>query len=213
MHNNGEWPTNGRFVPAGNAVSIAIEASQYKTSKKLRVFAPEDRQCYFDDVSITDEINDEVMHIRGLPYLRANCIVACRRYYLMKYCNCSVDFFYPGESVRDAPVADSHIVTSFRLILDYGYPSCTVTGLQCLSYLNCKLKLRFKNTKRITEFRPFQRSWPLKNRKNRPLISRTLKSASVAIVCPNASASNTDMRWNRTWDGNCLHFELHFQLK
>lgn len=70
-----------------------------------------------------------------------------------------------------------------------------------------------KTQNEFTEFRTFQRSWPLKNRKNRPRISRILKSASVAIVCPNAFASNTNMRWNRTWDGNFLHFKRNIHIE
>lgn len=97
VHNTGEWPTNGRFIPAGNSITVAVEASQYKTSKRLRNLSPEDRQCYYDDLSIADEITDKVLHLKGLPYLRPNCIVECRRYYMMKYCNCSVSFFYPGK--------------------------------------------------------------------------------------------------------------------
>lgn len=83
-------------------MTVAVEPSMHKTSKKLRSFAPEDRQCLFDDRSITEseEITDDVMHLKNLPYLKANCIAECRRYYMMKFCNCSIDIFYPGELIH-----------------------------------------------------------------------------------------------------------------
>lgn len=141
VHGNGEWPTNGRFIPAGNAVEVSIEPTLYKTSKKLRGFSPEDRQCYFDDASITDEITDEVLHLKDLPYLKSNCVVECRRYHMMKYCNCSVNFFYPGsqsDTISFTCRIAGYASCFFSPIADYGYPPCGVIGLQCLSYFNCK---------------------------------------------------------------------------
>lgn len=37
------------------------------------------------------------MYLPGLPYYEKNCLVECRRRNMMKYCNCSVDIFYPGN--------------------------------------------------------------------------------------------------------------------
>lgn len=36
------------------------------------------------------------MKLAELPYQRANCMSECRQIYMHKYCNCSLDFFYPN---------------------------------------------------------------------------------------------------------------------
>jgi Amiloride-sensitive sodium channel len=56
----------------------------------------------------------KLTNFHDMPYLRANCMSACRQEHLIKYCNCTVGALFPTS----------------------GYPECNVTGLMCLIEFN-----------------------------------------------------------------------------
>ncbi|XP_059616576.1 sodium channel protein Nach-like [Phlebotomus argentipes] len=111
VHHPYEWPQQAKFIPEGTSVSIGIQPTAFYASSDVRRLTSTERQCiYKEDISHREEI----MKLRALPYLRANCMSECRQRAMMAYCNCTLDFFYPSGI----------------------YAPCNIGGLVCLNRYN-----------------------------------------------------------------------------
>ena len=89
IHHPFEWPNNGHYIPSGTTTSIVIKPTYSYTTPDVSRLSPDERQCIMDDES------NKSMTLPGLKYLRPNCISECRSRYIIKHCNCSIDYFFP----------------------------------------------------------------------------------------------------------------------
>lgn len=111
INNPWEWPQNSIFVAAGSRTSLALKPIVFSTSDDVANLDPDDRQCYYsvrnnvlwwffvenDEIIFSQNEMDkyQLIHLPGLPYMRANCMSECRRVHMLKFCNCSVGFQFP----------------------------------------------------------------------------------------------------------------------
>lgn len=89
IHHPFEWPNNGYYIPSGTTTSIVIKPTYSYTTPDVSRLRPDERQCIMDNES------NQSMTLPGLKYLRPNCISECRSRYIIKHCNCSIDYFFP----------------------------------------------------------------------------------------------------------------------
>lgn len=57
---------------------------------------------------LQDELPDELAAmLPGLPYIRGNCLSACRQQHMLALCNCTLDFIFPvGRGERQCRISD-----------------------------------------------------------------------------------------------------------
>lgn len=96
IHHPYEWPNNGYYIPSGTTTSIVIKPTYSYTTPDVSRLSPEERQCIMENES------NQSMTLPGLKYLRPNCISECRSRYIIKHCNCSIDYFFPIGMSFDA---------------------------------------------------------------------------------------------------------------
>lgn len=106
VHDPYEWPNIARFVPAGSTSAVRIYGTAFYVSPEVRNLDIHTRKCVHNE----ERVSLNMMFLHGLPYLRPNCISACRRYHMMKFCNCSMDILFPDNDGEVAKKAMTKIV-------------------------------------------------------------------------------------------------------
>ena len=107
-----QWPNSGIFIPTGSQTAVVIKPTFSYTTDDVRRLSPEQRQClnvrfkclkiehYKLKIIFKENESKRSLTLPGLKYLQMNCISECRQQYMIKYCNCSVEAFFPiGKSI------------------------------------------------------------------------------------------------------------------
>ncbi|GAB0089180.1 pickpocket protein 19 [Sergentomyia squamirostris] len=94
VHHPFEWPQQAKFIPAGTTTAIGIQPTTFYASSDVRRLKFTERQCIYNEEANSNP--DQVMTLQSLPYMRQNCMSECRQRYLLSYCNCTIDFFFPS---------------------------------------------------------------------------------------------------------------------
>lgn len=93
VHDPYEWPNIARFIPTGSNSGVRISATNFYASNDVHKLPIKQRQCVYNE----ERIGQKLMYLEGLPYQRANCISQCRQVHMVKFCNCSMDLFFPDQ--------------------------------------------------------------------------------------------------------------------
>ncbi|XP_069962655.1 pickpocket protein 19-like [Bactrocera oleae] len=98
------------------------------------------RQCVFKD----EEDSPDFKTLTGHVYMYENCLAECQQQHLMKFCNCTVDIFFPIGPYPICKLVDfpclarhNHFVQYFQESIKE--PSITnYTGMVCKCFYNCR---------------------------------------------------------------------------
>uniref|UniRef100_A0A336LTZ8 CSON001499 protein n=1 Tax=Culicoides sonorensis TaxID=179676 RepID=A0A336LTZ8_CULSO len=92
-----EWPSFGYFIPAGTSTGVSIRPTYSYATENVKNLEVKERLCIFDH-ELHKKINNEEVMTLPLPlkkYYVGNCYSECRQRHMIKFCNCTIDFFYP----------------------------------------------------------------------------------------------------------------------
>ncbi|XP_075153771.1 pickpocket protein 19-like [Haematobia irritans] len=136
------WAYWHREIPTNSRVFISIATSLTCHNPNTRQYSPDIRKCIFED-----EIDS--VHFRSLEghkYMFENCYVECEQAYLMEFCNCTMDLFFPPSRVyppcrpSDFPCLYKHYkkTKSFERHGERKYVETSGTGMVCPCFFDCK---------------------------------------------------------------------------
>lgn len=84
----------------------------------------------------------------GLIYLRMNCLSECRRQWLLRLCNCSIDFMYPTfRDSSDCKISDFDCILKVSRIFNFNertlngnhnFRDARTEDLDCVCLPSCK---------------------------------------------------------------------------
>lgn len=157
--NPGEWASNGYLVPAGTNTGVSVRPTYSYGTENINSLDVDERMCIFDD-ELHKKINNEQVMTLPLPmdkYYVGNCYSECRQRHMIKFCNCTIDYFYP-TGVLSIYVQNHEreinlkmmtrklnlfIFCSFRsaanLYVPTGnYTRCRMSGVKCLNKYDSK---------------------------------------------------------------------------
>ncbi|XP_059221740.1 pickpocket protein 19-like [Stomoxys calcitrans] len=139
------WAYIHHDIPTNTRVYASIRAFLHVHDENTRRYSAEVRNCMFRD----ERDSVYFKSLAGRDYMYENCQSQCEQEYLVKFCNCTVDMFFPpGQRYRacrltDLPCLYHHNVYTDRLQyfpqigeLDYVESSDNELGCPCL--FNCR---------------------------------------------------------------------------
>ncbi|KAH8281581.1 hypothetical protein KR054_001656 [Drosophila jambulina] len=99
------------------------------------------RRCVMD----YEQDSEHFQTLFGQKYMMENCQAECQQRYLMRYCNCTLDLFYPPSEypacrLKDLPCLSSHnhLLQNFEQVGEHPYVHREESGLLCECLNNCK---------------------------------------------------------------------------
>ncbi|XP_017079462.1 pickpocket protein 19 [Drosophila eugracilis] len=99
------------------------------------------RRCVMD----YEQNSEHFQTLEGQKYMLENCQAECQQRYLLRYCNCSLDLFYPPSDyaacrLKDLPclASHNHLLQNFEQPGEYPYVRREESGLLCDCMHNCK---------------------------------------------------------------------------
>ncbi|KAI8121516.1 Pickpocket protein 19 [Lucilia cuprina] len=98
------------FIPSNTETLVEVDPIVYYHDNGTRRLPPSQRNCMFHD----ERHRYEYKYLDGFTYKLENCYSHCYQEYLMKYCNCTMEFLFPPAS----------------------YPACKAKDLLCLGQHN-----------------------------------------------------------------------------
>ncbi|XP_043641276.1 pickpocket protein 19-like [Drosophila teissieri] len=118
------------------------------------------RHCVMD----YEEESEHFFTLEGQKYMLENCQAECQQRYLLRYCNCSVDLFYPPSDypacrLKDLPclASHNHLLQNFEQPGEQPYVHREMPGLVCECLYNCK-SLSLLTDMRKSVLQPWLRS-------------------------------------------------------
>lgn len=82
--------------------------------------------------------------LKGLKYMLENCLAECQQLYLLRYCNCTMDLFYPPSDhvackLKDLPCLADHnnFLQNFEQPGEHSYVTQPESGIICDCLHNC----------------------------------------------------------------------------
>ncbi|KAH8300647.1 hypothetical protein KR018_000928, partial [Drosophila ironensis] len=112
---------------------------------------------YFDDSTLSlpssyrrcvtdyEEDSEHFQTLEGQKYMLENCQAECQQRYLLRYCNCTLDLFYPPSGYRACRATDlpclaehNHLLQNFEQSEEHPYVHREESGLVCDCLNNCK---------------------------------------------------------------------------
>lgn len=111
-----EWPSSAYMIPGGTNTGIMIRPTySYATDSVLSLTVSE-RKCLFPGETIVNGVPVMNLPLRTAQYISGNCYSECRQRHMIKYCNCSIAFFFAIGN----------------------YTPCTMAGIKCLNKFDRK---------------------------------------------------------------------------
>nr|XP_013116306.1 unnamed protein product [Stomoxys calcitrans]XP_013117015.1 unnamed protein product [Stomoxys calcitrans]XP_013117705.1 unnamed protein product [Stomoxys calcitrans] len=135
------WSYWHRKIPTNSRVFISIAARLTVFNQNTRQYSPALRNCVFEDESTSTHFRT----LEGHEYRFENCYSECEQEYLMEFCNCSVDMFFP-PSIRYPPCRLSDFpclfkyrdeLKNFQRIGEEDYVGTAITGMICPCFFDC----------------------------------------------------------------------------
>ncbi|KAM7351047.1 pickpocket protein 19-like [Cochliomyia hominivorax] len=96
------WYSTPVEVNTHTDTSISITAVLQTFDNYTRIFSPKIRECVFEDEKNSIYYKSLPTH----PYMFENCQAQCQQEYLVKYCNCTFELFFPPGPYRPCQVSD-----------------------------------------------------------------------------------------------------------
>ncbi|XP_034134491.1 pickpocket protein 19 [Drosophila guanche] len=121
--------------------NVAVTAVYHYFDEHTLSLPSSQRRCVMDS-----EQDSEHFHtLMGQKYMLENCQAECQQRYLLRYCNCTLDLFYPPSNysacqATDFPclAAHNHLLQNFEQSGEHPYVHTEDAGLLCDCLHNCK---------------------------------------------------------------------------
>ncbi|XP_039951568.1 pickpocket protein 19-like [Bactrocera tryoni] len=110
----GVWVSYANHVGLNDIVFVQLNAQLSFYDPNTRSIPSNVRECVFDNERNSADFKTLLNH----KYMFENCRAECQQEYTMKYCNCTLDMFFPPSQ----------------------YPSCKLSDMPCLAKNNERLK-------------------------------------------------------------------------
>lgn len=111
-----EWPSFGYIIPAGSSTAVMIRPTYSYATDNVAALEILQRNCLFDNERTVPGLEVMKLPIPSTKYVTAACYTECRQRHMIKYCNCTISFFYPTGN----------------------YPVCRISGVKCLNLIDRK---------------------------------------------------------------------------
>lgn len=143
------------------------------------------RQCRRD----YEKDGDHCHSLKGQKYMLENCLAECQQLYLLRYCNCTMDLFYPPSDyvacqLKDLPCLAEHnnLLQNFEQPEEHSYITQPESGFICDCLHNCN-SLTWINDVRKHVLRPWQlkSKTPTRNTNRSVLLNVYYKRNSVLV--------------------------------
>ncbi|XP_063706306.1 pickpocket protein 19-like [Culicoides brevitarsis] len=142
-----EWPSNGYLVPAGTNTGVSVHPTYSYSTENIYHLAINERMCIFDeDIKLNHIDNASVMRLplRLDRYYVGNCYSECRQQHMIKFCNCTIDFFYKPGNYTPCRMSGIKCLNKFDQIMNYQKPpsgnsffSDDEPGISCNCWQEC----------------------------------------------------------------------------
>nr|XP_013112606.1 unnamed protein product [Stomoxys calcitrans] len=146
------WAYWHRAIPTNSRVFLSIAPRLRIFNENTRQYSSSFRNCMFED-----ELNTvDFRSLEGHPYMFENCYSECQQEYLMEFCNCSMDMFFPPTQrfppcrLSDFPCIYRHEekLRYFQRLREQNYVKDSHSGMICDCYFNCK-SLNYRTDYRV----------------------------------------------------------------
>ncbi|KAM8715335.1 hypothetical protein ACLKA7_002399 [Drosophila subpalustris] len=139
--------------------TIGIRAVYHYYDEDTLSMPSQQRMCLQD----YEHVSEKIHTLQGLKYMMENCFAECQQLYMLRYCNCTMDLFYPPSDhvacqLKDLPclAANNHRWENYEQPGEQTYVAQAKTGLICECLHNCK-SLTLINDVRKRVQSPWQR--------------------------------------------------------
>lgn len=146
------------FLPDMDS-TIGIRAVYHYYDEDTFSTHSQQRMCLQDYEHLTDNIHT----LKGLKYMMENCFAECQQLYMLRYCNCTLDLFYPPSDhvackLKDLPclAAHNHLMKNYEQPGEQSYVDPAERGLICECLHNCKSLTLISDVRKFVQ-RPWQR--------------------------------------------------------
>ncbi|KAM7351045.1 pickpocket protein 19-like [Cochliomyia hominivorax] len=126
------------WVPVSTATAVEVEPIVYFHDNGTRSLPT--RSCVFKD----EHDGQNFKNLAGFTYMLENCLAQCHQEYLLRYCNCTIDLFFPPDKYRICTVKDLLCLARnnahFRFTHQYGeelFIRNEYQGMKCDCVRNC----------------------------------------------------------------------------
>ncbi|XP_034472139.1 pickpocket protein 19 [Drosophila innubila] len=139
--------------------TIGIRAVYHFYDEDTYSMHSQQRMCLQD----YEHVSDNIHTLQGLKYMMENCFAECQQLYMLRYCNCTLDLFYPPSDhvacqLKDLPclAAHNHEMESYEQPGEHSYVAHAESGLICECLHNCKSLTLINDVRKFVQ-RPLQR--------------------------------------------------------
>lgn len=139
--------------------NIAVRAVFHYYDENTFSMPSQQRQCRRD----YEKHGDHCHSLKGLKYMLENCMAECQQLYLLRYCNCTMELFYPPSDhvacqLKDLPCLADHNnrLQNYEQPGEHSYITQPETGLICNCLHNCN-SLTWIYDVRKHVLRPYQK--------------------------------------------------------
>lgn len=138
--------------------NIAVRAVFHYYDEDTFSVPSQQRQCRRD----YEKRDDHSPSLKGMKYMLENCMAECQQLHLLRYCNCTMELFYPPSDhvacqLKDLPCLADHNnrLKNFEQPGEHTYVTHPETGFICNCLHNCN-SLMWVYDVRKHVLRPYQ---------------------------------------------------------
>ncbi|XP_017476728.1 PREDICTED: pickpocket protein 19-like [Rhagoletis zephyria] len=138
----GVWWSYPNQVHVNDQIRVKLDAQLSFYDETTRRLSSQVRECVFDDERNSLDFKTLMNH----KYMFENCQAECLQEHTMKYCNCSLDIFFPPSQYPACKLSDMPCLAQHNNHLKYFEQSgekdsmpinVSAMGMVCECFLNC----------------------------------------------------------------------------
>ncbi|XP_030243259.1 pickpocket protein 19 [Drosophila navojoa] len=137
----GVWTGFPMTVPPYADLNIGLSAVYHFYDSGTYSLDSNQRECLMD----YEQDSKQFLTLLGFKYMLENCQAECQQHYMLSYCNCTLDLFYPPSNhaackLKDLPclAAHNHLLQNFEQPGEKSFVAQKEAGLICDCLYNCK---------------------------------------------------------------------------
>ncbi|XP_030377204.1 pickpocket protein 19 [Scaptodrosophila lebanonensis] len=134
------WHKNPFLIPAYTQTMLELEPIIYFYDNDTRGVSSDQRECVFEN----ERHSRDFKSLEGYIYMIENCQSECHQEYLVRYCNCTMDLFFPPGKYRSCRAQDLPCLGEHNNIFRYSHQPGEERfvhsyhdGMVCKCFRNC----------------------------------------------------------------------------
>ncbi|XP_050321384.1 pickpocket protein 19-like [Bactrocera neohumeralis] len=134
------WSFTPIDIPKDVYARVYLDAFMSFFDPETRRVSSKKRRCVFKD----EQDSPDFKTLNGHVYMYENCQAECQQEYLMKFCNCTVDIFFPIGAYPVCKLVDLPCLARHNHLVQYFQESSKETfttnhpGMVCKCFYNCR---------------------------------------------------------------------------